>query len=137
MKKLAGKKSRYLIATGFLVAILSISNSCSKPQDNMTNTGSAAGSSTVTKGGSAGPGTNEVWIQGMAYSPSTITVTAGTTITWTNKDGVAHTVTSSTGLFDSGSIGTNGTYSRTFTTTGTFQYYCIIHPSMVASVVVN
>jgi plastocyanin len=137
MKKLIGIKSRFLIATGFLFAVLSISNSCSKPQDNMANTGSAAGSGTVTKGGSEGPGTNEVWIQGMAYNPSTITVTAGTTITWTNKDGVAHTVTSSTGLFDSGSIGTNGTYSRTFTTTGTFEYYCIIHPSMVASVVVN
>jgi plastocyanin len=137
MKKLIGSKSRFIIATGFLLAILSFSNSCSKPQDNMTNMGSTTGSGTVAKGGSTGPGMNEVWIQGMAYNPSTITVTTGTTIIWTNKDAVAHTVTSSTGLFDSGSVGNNGTYSHTFTTAGTFQYFCIFHPSMVASVVVN
>ena len=137
MKTLIGSKSRFLIASGFLFTILSISNSCSKPQDNMSNTGSVAGSGTATKGDSAGPGMNEVWIQGMAFSPSIITVTAGTTIIWTNKDGVAHTVTSSTGLFDSGTIGTNKTFSLTFSTTGTFQYYCTVHPSMVASVVVN
>jgi plastocyanin len=136
MKTLKGSKSRFFIAAGFLFVILGISNSCSKPQDNL-NTGSTDGSGTLAKGGSAGPGLNEVWIQGMVYNPSTITVTAGTTITWTNKDGVAHTVTSSTGLFDSGSFGTNGTYSRTFATTGTFQYFCILHPSMIATVVVN
>lgn len=88
-------------------------------------------------GSKGSPGTNEVWIQGMAFTPSTITVTAGTTITWTNNDGVAHTVTSNTGLFESGSISNNGTYSHLFTTVGTFPYHCAIHTSMKASVVVE
>jgi plastocyanin len=100
-----------------LAIILTISGSCSK--------------------NSAVPGINEVFIQGMAFSSSTITVTSGTTITWTNKDGVAHTVTSTTGLFDSGSISTNGTYSHLFSTVGTFPYKCTIHPLMTASVIVN
>jgi plastocyanin len=82
------------------------------------------------------PGPNEVFIEGMAYTPSTITVTAGTTVTWTNKDGVAHTVTSA-GNFDSGSIGSNGTWSHQFTTAGTFQYVCTFHASMNGTVKVN
>jgi plastocyanin len=73
----------------------------------------------------------------MAFNPSTITVAAGTTITWTNKDAIAHTVTSDNKLFDSGSIGSNGTYSFTFATAGTFSYHCTVHPTMTASVTVN
>ncbi len=83
------------------------------------------------------PGPNEVFIEGMAFNPSTITVTAGTTITWTNKDPVNHTVTSTTNLFDSGSKSTNGVFSHTFPTAGIFPYYCTIHPYMTATVIVN
>jgi plastocyanin len=73
----------------------------------------------------------------MAFNPVTITVAAGTTITWTNNDGVAHTVTSDTALFDSGSIPSGGTYSHTFSTAGTFAYHCKFHAGMTATVVVN
>jgi plastocyanin len=83
------------------------------------------------------PGVNEVWIQNFGFNPVTITVAAGTTITWTNKDNVAHTVTSTTGIFDSGSFGTNGTYVHTFSTAGNFPYYCTIHPYMTGTVIVN
>ncbi|MDD4991987.1 MAG: cupredoxin domain-containing protein [Paludibacter sp.] len=83
------------------------------------------------------PAANEVFIQGMAFSPATLTVTAGTTVKWTNKDGVAHTVTCDTGLFDSGNVGANGTYSHAFTTAGTYNYHCTYHSSMTAKVVVN
>ena len=134
MKTLAGSKSRIILNFAFLLAILSISGSCTKPMDNMDGSGSNTGG-TVGKGD--GPGTNEIWIQGMNFSPSSITVTAGTTVTWTNKDAVSHTVTSNTGLFDSGTIVSNGTFSRTFPATGTFQYYCTLHPTMTATVVVN
>jgi plastocyanin len=118
MKSNALHKSRFLVIFLFLLSIFISTNSCKKSSSDM-------------------PGTNEVFIQGMAFSPSTITVTAGTTITWTNKDGVAHTVTSNTGLFDSGSINTNGTYSHLFSATGTFPYKCTVHPTMTATVIVN
>jgi len=83
------------------------------------------------------PGLNEVFIQSMAFSPGTITVTANTIVTWTNKDGVTHTVTSNTGLFDSGTIGANKTYSHMFATAGSYPYHCTVHPSMTATVTVK
>jgi len=122
MKKLIGSKSRLMVGAGILVAILCLSNSCSKSSSSNPTTN---------------PGANEVWIQGMAFNPATITVNAGTTITWTNKDGVAHTVTSNTGVFDSGTMNVNGTYSHLFSIAGSFPYHCTIHPSMTATVVVN
>lgn len=132
MKTLIGSKSRILTSIAILFAIFSIFNSCTKTMDNTYGTGNDPG----TKGG---PGANEVWIQGSAFSPSTITVTAGTTITWTNKDGAAHTVTSTNtpSLFDSGSMSNGGTWSHMFSTVGTFPYKCTFHSSMTASVVVN
>lgn len=89
------------------------------------------------KGGTGGQGMNEVLIQGMAFSPSTITVSTNSTVTWTNKDAIGHTVTSDSGLFDSGTVATNGTFSHTFATAGTFTYHCKIHPTMTGSVVVT
>lgn len=125
-------KSRIITGITLLFAILMFSNSCTK--SSPYNVG---GPGTTGTGGTGGPGANEVFIQGMAFNPATISVTAGTTITWTNKDAIAHTVTSNTNLFNSGSIGTNATFSYTFATAGSFSYYCAIHPSMTASVTVN
>lgn len=90
-----------------------------------------------------GKGANSVSISGMAFSPSSLTVAVGTTVTWTNSDAVAHTVTSDTALFDSGPItasggyGGGGTYSYTFTTAGTYNYHCTIHPMMTAKIIVQ
>jgi len=98
--------------------------------DNMYGTGDNTGS----KGS---PGTNEVWIQGMAFTPSSITVKEGTTITWTNKDAISHTVTSDDNLFDSGPLGSGKTFTYTFSIAGTYAYHCLIHPSMTAKVIVT
>lgn len=133
MKKFIYSKIRYVTGITFLFAILSISNSCTKSTASDMY-GTSGGGTTKNTGG---PGANEVWIQGMAFTPATIAVAAGTTITWTNKDAVAHTVTSNSGTFDSGSIATSGTYSFMFTTAGTYSYYCKIHPGMTATVAVN
>jgi plastocyanin len=130
MKTNIGSKIRFLPMIFSVIAILAISNSCTKATDYMNGTGTGSK-------GSGGPGINEVWIQGMSFSPATISVAAGTTITWTNKDGVAHTVTSDAALFDSGSIGSGGTFSFSFGTAGTYSYHCAIHPSMTGKVVVN
>ncbi len=71
-----------------------------------------------------------VQIKNFAYNPLTLAITNGTTVTWINSDGVAHTVTSVTGAFDSGSISPGGTFSYTFNQTGTFEYECTIHPTI-------
>jgi len=136
MKKLIGSKSRFLAWITLLFTLLSISSSCTKSSTYNTPSGSNIGSNTGSKGGAV-PGANEVWIQNMTFDPSSITVTAGTTVTWTNKDAIGHTVTSDSGFFDSGNIGTNGTYSYMFATEGTFNYHCKVHPAMIASVTVT
>lgn len=85
------------------------------------------------------PASNEVVIQGNKFTPSQITVSKGTTVTWVNKDSYAHTVTSTSqpAVFDSGNLGANQSFSFKFDSTGTFAYYCKIHPSMTGSVVVQ
>ncbi|WP_241777745.1 cupredoxin family copper-binding protein, partial [Streptomyces sp. CT34] len=79
---------------------------------------------------------NHVTIAGFAFSPSTLTVSKGTTVTWTNEDRAPHTVTGSGGL-NSPTLGSGGSYTFTFKTAGTFSYYCAIHPSMHGTVVVK
>lgn len=99
------------------------------------------GSSTGPGGGNSGPGENEVWMQNIAFNPGTLTVSVGTTITWTNKDNVVHTATSGTpgnpdGLFNSGNMGNGATFSYTFNTAGTYNYYCIPHASTMQGQVI-
>ncbi|MGA9118188.1 MAG: plastocyanin/azurin family copper-binding protein [Bacteroidota bacterium] len=71
-----------------------------------------------------------VTMSGMAFSPATITVTAGTTVTWKNTDGIAHTSTSDTGVWDTGNMAAGNVTTTTFNTPGTFPYHCIYHASM-------
>ena len=77
-----------------------------------------------------------------AFSPKTLTIKAGTTVTWKNTTSVGHTVTSDDGKsFDSGTSNPisaqTGTFSFTFTKAGTFAYHCAIHPFMKATIVVQ
>jgi plastocyanin len=82
-------------------------------------------------------GSNSVTMQNNTFSPQSLTVNAGTTVTWTNKDGHDHTVTSTTGAFNSGNIAANGIYSYIFNTAGTYPYHCTIHSSMTGTVIVQ
>lgn len=91
-------------------------------------------------GGGPGGGpvlTSDVAIRSMSFQPANIQITVGDTVTWTNYDGVNHTVTSDKGAFGSGTLVDGDTYSYTFDTAGTFPYHCSIHTSMRGSVVVT
>lgn len=72
-----------------------------------------------------------------AFSPQTLTISVGATIVWKNDTTAPHTVTSDTGVFDSGTIAPGGTFSFKFTQAGTFAYHCNIHPFMTASIIVK
>jgi plastocyanin len=76
---------------------------------------------------SAQAGAAAVIAQETTFSPPTLTVPAGTTVTWTNADQAAHTVTADDGSFDAGFIAAGQTVSLTFDTPGTYPYYCIPH----------
>jgi len=78
-----------------------------------------------------------VSIENMAFAPANLTVAIGTTVTWTNNDSVAHTVTSDTGIFDSKNMAKGSTFSYTFDEKGTFSYHCAIHPGMKGTVTVQ
>jgi plastocyanin len=78
----------------------------------------------------------EVKIDNFTFGPQQITVKAGTTVTWINEDDIPHTVTS-TGHFRSKALDTDDKFSFTFTTPGTYEYFCSLHPHMTGSVVVE
>jgi amicyanin len=81
--------------------------------------------------------TQTVTIADFAFSPATVTITAGDTITWTNTDPIVHTVTSTTGTFDSGDLAQSDSFSVTFTTPGAYDYFCTPHPTMTGQIVVQ
>ena len=76
------------------------------------------------------------------YTPNTVSIKVGVTVTWKNVDTAAHTVTSgkgaiSDGIFDSGMIMAGDSFNYKFDKTGTYDYYCMVHPWMTGSVTVN
>ena len=73
---------------------------------------------------------NTVQMSGMVFTPATLTVAVGTTVTWMNNDGVAHTSTSDSGVWDTGNIPAGSSKTTTFGTKGTFPYNCTYHASM-------
>jgi plastocyanin len=76
-------------------------------------------------------------IAGFAFSPGSLTVSVGDTVTWANADAQGHTATADDGSFDTGTIAGSGSKSVTLTTAGTFAYHCKIHPSMTATLIVS
>lgn len=98
--------------------------------------------STATTGGSTPGVTITTDSSGrFIFSPTTLTIKVGTTVTWTNASQAPHTVTSDDGTtFDSGSrtpIAPDASFTFTFTRAGTFHYHCAIHPFMTAIIVVQ
>ena len=87
--------------------------------------------------GSSAPGTSSVTIDNFSFSPATITVPVGTTITWTNRDDVPHTVVNTDQAFKSKALDTDEKFSHTFDKAGTYSYFCSIHPKMTGKVIVE
>ncbi|KNB54287.1 hypothetical protein AC230_05715 [Streptomyces caatingaensis] len=80
----------------------------------------------------------KVTIAGFAYSPGTLTVGRGTTVTWTNTDAAPHTVTSEGGgPLRSATLRAGDSYTFTFNSPGTYSYFCTFHPHMHGTVVVR
>ncbi len=77
-------------------------------------------------------------ITGFAFSPATLTIHVGDSVTWTNKDSASHTVTSNAGSeLNSSTLGKDQSYSHTFNTAGTYAYHCAFHSGMKATVIVQ
>jgi plastocyanin len=76
----------------------------------------------------------EVKIDNFSFGPTTLTVAVGTTVTWTNRDDIPHTVVSDDKVFKSKVLDTDEKFSFTFTKPGTYPYFCSIHPKMTGKV---
>ena len=119
-----------LVIVGFIIGAMTIGVIAAQTENRLLGS-AGAGNITIVQG--AGEQNN-----GQFYSPQTFTVKAGTTVTWINHDGVAHTITSKgSNLFDSGNIPTGGSFTYTYTQPGTYNYYCTVHPWMTGTIVVT
>jgi plastocyanin len=99
---------------------------------------SITSSAHFSRGSTPAQSTNaEVKIDNFSFGPATITVAAGTTVTWTNHDDIPHTVVSEDEVFKSKVLDTDEKFSFTFTKPGTYGYFCSVHPKMTGKVVVQ
>lgn len=138
MKYLAGLIILAIIAVaGVVLATRDNNQNTNNNGSNQTATPSPQSSNNNTTGEQ--PSTaDKVSISNFAFTPASITVKKGTTVTWTNNDSVAHTVTADSGNGPNSELLQNGeTYSFTFNEAGTFKYHCVPHPSMKATVTVT
>ena len=83
------------------------------------------------------PATAEVKIDNFSFTPAELRVSVGTTVQWTNRDDIPHTVVSTDKVFKSKVLDSEERYSFTFTTAGTYAYFCSIHPKMTGKVIVQ
>jgi plastocyanin len=79
----------------------------------------------------------EVKVDNFSFSPQTITISPGTTVIWTNRDDIPHTVVSDDKVFKSKVLDTDEKFSFTFDKAGNFPYFCSIHPKMTGKVIVQ
>jgi plastocyanin len=80
---------------------------------------------------------SEVKIDNFTFAPQRVTVKAGATVTWINGDDIPHAIASSSKLFKSKVLDTEDKFSFTFTTPGTYEYFCSLHPHMTGAIVVE
>jgi plastocyanin len=132
MKK---RTQAFVLLNMFLILIVIIGNY------GCNSNSSTSSYPTTPQGGGGTPGANEVWLQGIAFVPATKTITAGTTITFINKDNITHIIASGVpgtpdGAFNSGDLTYGNTYSYKFNTKGTIKYYCQIHGAMMTATMI-
>ncbi len=97
----------------------------------------AGGRTALAKAPQATAGVVEVKIDNFSFGPGTVTVPVGTTVVWTNRDDIPHTVVSDDKIFKSKVLDTDEKFSYTFTKPGTYPYFCSVHPKMTGKVAVQ
>jgi len=131
MKKILPIVIVVIVVIGVIVVLVNKSN------NNQMGTSSSSNSNSSSS--SQAQATDKVTISNFSFSPSSITVKKGTSVTWTNHDSVAHTVVETDGKVGpkSQAVNPGQSYSFTYNTPGTFAYHCSIHPDMTGTVTVT
>lgn len=124
-----------IIATPFLFGMGRPATAPTKPVDNTTTSNNEV--IPVVVDNTINLGNENISISNFAFSPATLTIKRGTTVTWTNNDSVSHTVSGDVSGPNSSPLSNSEKYSYTFNGAGQFGYHCNIHPSMKANIVVT
>ena len=137
-------KNNIVIAVVIIVAIIGGAYFLlgkSKPATNVENSTESSVTKTptptVTTPVSQTPTIHGVSIQNFAFDQKSITIKKGDSVLWTNRDSATHTITGDAGGPNSSNLNKDGLFSYTFTSTGTFNYHCALHPSMTGTVTVT
>ena len=128
------KTTKFIPVSLAVFSILLVSCSAATTPSSALTPFPPAATNTPAPGGT---GTVDIAIKGFAFDPVSITIKVGTTVRWTNQDSANHTITSDSGVWDSGSIAQSESYTRVFDTVGTFAYHCAVHPSMKGTIIVT
>jgi plastocyanin len=126
--------SRYPMVAATVLMVVGAISGCSHSSSPSPATATPAPAS---GGSAAAPGGSMVEINNFAFTPATLTVSAGTSVSWKFDDSTDHTVTADDNSFTSAAMGGGKTYMHTFDTKGTLTYHCSIHPFMKGSVEVK
>lgn len=126
--------SRLVVVSTFLMFAIACGGGYSAPSSTPSPSptpasGGSSSSVSIPVGASA--------LGNRAFAPDDLDIPAGTTVTWTNADSVAHTSTSDAAGWNSGIVAPGGQFSVAFQAAGTFSYHCTIHPGMIGTVVVR
>jgi plastocyanin len=118
--KILTMKARFFLSISALVVATFLIVSCYKSKSSYNST----------------PGTSKITITSSAYSPASLNVVSGSTVTWTNTDNTIHTVTTEDGTINSGDIAPGASFSKTFMATGTYNYHDAHNTTMMGVLVV-
>jgi plastocyanin len=128
---------------GLVAIVSSFAVACGSSSYNSPNSPTAPSPSAPTPPGAVGSSatisipTGAATLGPNAFNPSPLTIPTGTTVTWTNGDSIPHTSTANVAGWNSGTLAPGQQFNFTFSTSGTFQYHCAIHPGMIGTVIVQ
>lgn len=126
-----------------LIAVMLAASACGNGDDDASDAADGAGDTATTAvdtsapDGGAAAGGGPIVMDNIAFMPSQIEVSVGTSVEAVNEDGVAHTWTSDDDRWDSGNLSPGERFSHEFTEAGTFEFHCQIHPQMTGAVTVT
>ena len=140
-----------LAAVGTSVSTQMVNAQSTDNNNNTTNTTSTADTNNNTAKNNANGSSQSISIipgsgnpdNDLFYDPSPAKVAVGSTVTWTNDDSLPHTVTSGnpekgpSGMFDSGIMNAGKSFTYTFDKVGIIEYYCVIHPWMISTAMIQ
>jgi plastocyanin len=129
-----GRPGRLLSGFVTMLAVLVVVGACGSGSGDG---GTPTASPTASGGSSAAAGSSTVEIKNFMFTPMSLTVSAGTTVTWKFDDSTEHTVSADDNSFASPALANGQTFTHTFATTGTVGYHCSIHPFMTGTIIVK